>query len=1051
MITVLDFNDNLILNIEHTKNINSELVESFASSFDLFLAQLPKIDNLFKINFTDKNHLTIYDKSNQTSLKLKYKDIVLAFKDSCNKKPNNVCVTCDGQTYTYRQIDILSDYLAILLKNIGINAGDRFGVVVRRSVWYVICSIACLKLGVIYVPIDEKSPKQHINSITKASEVKGFFVTDETKNLTTNKKRNINCDKLNVNEILEREESFTLAKFSSEDPAHIIFTSGTSAVPKGVICKRLGMINNAEWCSHLFNLKSNDCYGWYASYGFTAHLNCFSAFIAGASINIVPEDLRLDIKKLKKYYKDNSITVGFLPSSVMYQYFTDRSSNGLKYAIRGGEKAKEFKYNGQCKIIDVYGSSETSAAALQVKRKDQLKYSASILGQPVSNTQAYILDTEMRRLPIGAVGELYITGNQLAKGYLDNGASQSKTFTKNLFMSKFDSCKNMLATGDFAFYTKSGNICGVGRRDSMVKVRGNRVDIYEVESIISELSYIKEAVVLPINKNKECSLIAFVVPKHKNINNLQQKINNFIYENKPSYMIPSQIIVLDKIPLNVNGKINYKELKNSIVYNDNEAVYEAKTLKEKNFQKAICSVLNKKYINLNNGFVDLGGDSLSAISVVNLLKEYQLSVYDLLSNIGIKDLVNKDKKSTVAFTKYEKMKDYPINNLALFTYENYFNINKELTEKFPYYTIATVCTLKNIEVEAIVEAINKVLDNHLLLKVKLKNGRFIRRDNWYPKIKVFELNAKPSRNFFSQKVEPIDYEKDDMFRAKIFKYENFVYTMIDFNHIVSDKESVTIFFKDFQRSLCGKKLIHEKVNGYDYVLNYAKFLEDFKKGKNDIYNITDETFKPTLLPRSGKNNTRLSLGGECRVIVNRNLIHSACKNNKINAPLYFLALICDAIIKTEKLSDISLYYLHNGRRYGQISNTIACIYEFSPISYISDKDDSLIDIANKLSNSIKENQKYIYDYSINDRFKNNLNIIYNFVALDNIDSSSSDFELDVRQLSVKQSANLRIIINVEDYDKENYQIVSYYDTRMYGDGSGLKYMEYLKKQNKLSN
>lgn len=231
--------------------------------------------------------------------------------------------------------------------------------------------------------------------------------------------------------------------------------------------------------------------------------------------------------------------------------------------------------------------------------------------------KAYILDNELRRVPIGAVGELYLSGRQTAKSYLNREKETSESFIKNPFDDGV-----MYRTGDMVRMLPDGTLGILGRRDGQVKIRGNRVELGEIEHVIRELNYIKDVTVQTIKNGDNNELVAYIVNRD-NVP-IVKSVPDHIKERKPEYMVPSFVVTLDEIPLNVNGKVDKKALP-EVELDDLHDKYVAPTTEtEKIIVDAFSAVFNQDNIGINDDFIKLGGESLTAIKLTSILSKHNI-------------------------------------------------------------------------------------------------------------------------------------------------------------------------------------------------------------------------------------------------------------------------------------------------------------------------------------------------------------------------------------------------------------------------------------------
>ena len=277
--------------------------------------------------------------------------------------------------------------------------------------------------------------------------------------------------------------------------------------------------------------------------------------ISGGSIVIIPEDVRLDVSALNVHMSEHGVTQVLLPTKVAQVFTSSVKDSSLRILQTGGEQMGDMAIPAGYSLMNCYGPTENTvcgSAGFVSKSQDRIS-----VGVPCDNVKAYILDREHRRVPIGAVGELYLSGYQLSKGYLNNPEKNRESFFDNPFSSE-PGYERMYATGDYFRILPDGTLGVLGRRDGQIKVRGNRVELTEVEACIGSMPGIENVTVQPIvagNGSKE--LCAYIVSSSPiSAADVQSHVRSL----KPGYMVPAFVIQLEQIPLNFNGKVDRRAL-----------------------------------------------------------------------------------------------------------------------------------------------------------------------------------------------------------------------------------------------------------------------------------------------------------------------------------------------------------------------------------------------------------------------------------------------------------------------------------------------------------
>ena len=416
------------------------------------------------------------------------------------------------------------------------------------------------------------------------------------------------------------------------DLACVLYTSGSAGVPKGVKITRKSIINVAGFYVDKYDLNGSDVYGLFSAIGFDVSNFIIGAVLySGASVSVVPEDIRLNMVELNEYFINQGVTHSFITTQVGKLFMESVEDTSLDLLLVAGEKLGSFESPIGYDLVDGFGPTEAFAFMSSILNSE--KITGSSVGYLNYNTKAYILDDECRRVPCGAVGELCIAGYQIADGYLNREEETLNVFTPNLFDDN-DDYSILYHTGDMVRVLADGSLGLVGRRDGQVKVRGNRVELSEVEAVIRELDCVDDVTVQTFQNGENYELVAYVVSSELDDDELRNIVQGHVGEYKPDYMVPSFVIGVDVIPLTVNGKVDKGALPDvdldvlHVEYvapsNDVEAFFFF-------FFEELLSI---DKVSVNDVFFDLGGDSLLAIKIIYkaINEGYSISYGDLFDN-----------------------------------------------------------------------------------------------------------------------------------------------------------------------------------------------------------------------------------------------------------------------------------------------------------------------------------------------------------------------------------------------------------------------------------
>ena len=406
--------DSYALRYTYSDRYSEGTVRRMASAFDRILSGMLSCRRLSEIEYITEEDAAVCERINDTSVPLEHEDIVESFRIRVRSSPDSLMLNYIGRRYTCAEVDSLSDSVAAALASAGISGKDRVAVMVPRSEWYLICAIGVMKTGAAYVPIDTTYPDERIGFMISDSSAKAVLVTPETA-----ERARILCSAIIVDCTSVPDQHFSLVPASPRDTAVVLYTSGTTGKPKGSLITRLAIENLCEWYVDFTGMGPKDNYSLFASCAFDMHTLMFTPIVGGGALDIVPEDVRLDIDALNSHFRGYGCTHTFMTTRLGKMFASQAGGDtSIRLLMYGGEKLGEFTAPDAVGACESYGPSENLAISAAVMVNDR-GYSSSV-GLPVYNVKAYILDRERRRVPVGAVGELYLSGYQLSSGYLNN-------------------------------------------------------------------------------------------------------------------------------------------------------------------------------------------------------------------------------------------------------------------------------------------------------------------------------------------------------------------------------------------------------------------------------------------------------------------------------------------------------------------------------------------------------------------------------------------------------------------------------------------------------
>lgn len=529
---------------------------------------------------------------------------------------NDALCGINGERIDYQSLMERSDSISVWLNSLGVEPGKVVAVLASRHFRLPELILGIMKAGGIYLPIDPAYPLQRIRYFLEDSAAQIIIALDE----------NIPVDLKSIAIFLP--DRFTSGvqsrKQNVNDPAYMIYTSGSSGNPKGVLLSHAAFVNMIQGQILLFGVNSEDRVLQFASPAFDASLSeIFMALLSGAALYTINRELLDTPWTLREYMTENGISVVTLPPSYL-RLFDCQEIKGLKVLITAGEApvAEDIKfYAAKYKYFNAYGPTETAVCATLTELLPGSNELPVSIGRPLPNTNIHILDKNNRRVAPGVPGELCMSGPGLALEYLNRPQLTSIKFVEN----PFKGTNRIYKSGDIAVWLENGQIALLGRNDDQLKIRGHRIETGEIKSVIEGHEYVSLAFICNCRSGESSELIAFMVLKNDHVLRTEDMIN-YLNEKLPRYMHPTRFITIPEMPLTVNGKVDKKKL---------EAIYTERNSTKPQLSKnvVIADEKIKKVVNcyevvlgerinetdLDKSFTSLGGDSLKAIELIRVL------------------------------------------------------------------------------------------------------------------------------------------------------------------------------------------------------------------------------------------------------------------------------------------------------------------------------------------------------------------------------------------------------------------------------------------------
>ncbi len=484
------------------------LLEGIVANPEQRIAQLPLLSQSELDNLLVKSNINRLDYPQD-------KFIHQLFESIAEQNGDAIALVFGDKQLTYKELNRRSNKLAHYLKKLGVKTEVLVGLCVERSFDMVIAMLGILKASGAYVPLDPSYPSERLDFMLQDAQVSVLLTQAKWIKRLGNYDSQVICLD-NDWKIIEREPEDNLATQVTVDTlAHVIYTSGSTGKPKGVKIEHRGLLNLVFWHQKAFTVSPLDRATQISGVGFDAcGWEIWPYITAGASIYFVDDEIRQSPEHLRDWLILKAITISFLPTPLVEKILLlDFGNNAaLRILLTGGDRLNQYPLADHAfQLVNNYGPTEntvvTTSGDVSVKNNDNL---APSIGRAIANTQVYILDRYLQSLPVGVAGELYISGDGLARGYLNRSELTAECFIFHCFTNNIE--VRLYKTGDLVRYRADGNIEFLGRLDEQVKIRGYRIELGEIEAVLSQHPAVHQIVIILEDKGEK-RLVAYVVPK----------------------------------------------------------------------------------------------------------------------------------------------------------------------------------------------------------------------------------------------------------------------------------------------------------------------------------------------------------------------------------------------------------------------------------------------------------------------------------------------------------------------------------------------------------
>jgi amino acid adenylation domain-containing protein/non-ribosomal peptide synthase protein (TIGR01720 family) len=876
---------------------SDETIAGFISTYTQILQQFAALtpdelaeEKISKIGYlnTEQYH-QIIEEWNQTDKDYPTdKTIHQLFEEQVEKTPDNIALVYEEVELTYRELNEKANQLAhYLVKNYGIKPDTLIALFLDRSEHMLIAILAVLKAGGAYIPIDPSYPDDRISYILEDTTCKLVLCNElhifRLKNISDiNLEAIDNCSQLE--KFHSHPSSNPLCVTASTNLAYVIYTSGSTGKPKGVLIPHNNVLNFLIDMQTRIGISYNDSLLSLTTISFDiAALEIYLPIITGAKVIIAPNYAVTDAYELMRCIKNTSCTIMQATPATWKMLINSNWQRPPNFTILCGGEALSIELANSLNITDnmaiwnLYGPTEATiwSTAAQIKGSNNIH-----IGKPICNTSVYIFNNDLQPLPIGAIGELHIGGEGLARGYLNKEDLTRARFINNPFQKEEEKRSKLYGeagknariykTGDLVRWLANGNLEYICRNDFQVKIRGYRIELGEVESALSSYRGIKQNVVLVKEHlasdgttTESKYLVGYYVCDRKLD---EDSILEHIASKLPEYMVPSILVHLEKLPITINGKLDRKALPDpKFIGNSDNYLAPRNAMEQKIvalWAELLCIPLEK--IGIKDDFFKLGGDSILSMQLVSRLRQslgLNISVKDIFAYKNIECLYDNVlcKQQMDAGIEIKQEMGNLTGEVPLLPIQEYFfNLNLKNAN---HYNQGFIIKTPTLDLEKLKDSISKLVQHHDAFKLRFKSGtQFYNETAHEADLKVLDLStleAEEGSKDFDQELHKILTEWQSNFDIE----NGPIYTV---GYIYGYKDGSTRVFFSLHHLIIDAISIRILADDINYLYRYGKL-----QGKGSSYRQWSESIKAYALShdfeRSYWNNTLSDLGADSEI------------------------------------------------------------------------------------------------------------------------------------------------------------------------------------------
>ena len=949
------------------------------------------------------------------------------FEKQVKKSKDKIALIAEDGEFTYDELNKKANRIANALINKGIRVEDRIMFMLKRDSRLIAAMLGIVKSGCAFIPVDPEYPEERISQVMEDNDAKYIITKADLPNA-------LDVDEL----LLEGNEENPNPELTPENLCYLIYTSGSTGKPKGVMLTHGGITNYVSPDPqnipiHALVTRASKMIS-ISTVSFIVFLReTFATIMNGMPVVLANEEQAVNPIELSKLFKETGADAfGGTPTRLL-QYLEleeiQKTMPKCNVIIVGGETFPPQLYNVLSKYTDAeiynsYGPTEiTIASHGKLITSDDIS-----AGDTLLNVTDKIMDMDANPLPHNVVGELYVAGAGVARGYWNNEELTKERFVMHNGLRYYN-------TGDLAKRDSTGELYVLGRMDNQIKLRGLRIELGEIENAVRECDGVKAAFALVKTVHDTEHICAyFTEDLEVDVGDLRNALVNKL----PAYMVPSYFVRMDSFPMTPNGKTDLKNFPypEEDQYSSDEFIAPETDLEKDIFD--MCSeILDTSNFGVATDLFQLGLTSLSVLKLVAKISQkfgVTVNVTNIMRAKTIREIAKEvSSSSTIEERKYEIQRFYPLTQSQMGIY---FDCVKN-PEKLIYNIPKCVHLGDGINSDRLRAAVIETVNKHPYIKTKLviKDGIICqeRCDDLDIDVDVYQgvVDDKIKKDF----VRPFSLVGDQLFRFAIYKNEEEVCLLCDFHHIILDGGSLDIFLKDIAKIYDGKVVDKEEFTGFDLSL------DEVEAQKGDLYMEAETYFENKIVQSDGVTvispdiNGKEEEGGMAEIFIplDKSTVEGFCKDMAITPNNLFLAATLFTLSKFVYNKDILISTISSGRSNIKYQNSLAMMVKTLPYALKIDTDKKVMDFLAVVQDTLLDVMKYeCYPFTkISDKYDIFPEFLYAYqtgvVSTMEIDGKKA--ELESLEL---EAPKFKLSIAIEDTE-DQFKIVSQYNDAIYSE------------------